>query len=326
VAALAALLAAGCGGAASTTATSRTPGASGHAKAAPNHSVPATALSYRPLYHLASAVQDPAAAALGGGRFVLMGGLTAADSSTANVVVGDRTAAQLRTSLPNAQHDAQAAALSGLVYLFGGGQFTQYGHILSYDAGQNAVTSAGQLPAPASDVAVAGDGSRAYIVGGYDGSHSLDTVLSWQPGGSPRTVARLPVALRYAAAAVAGGRLLVVGGSTPDGNASDAIFGVDLTSGQVTHLGRLPQPLTHAGAAVLGTTVYIVGGRGANTTSQSATVWAINPRTGAVRRDSQLPQPLSDAGVLALGNAIVVAGGRTQTGTQTAVGELAPTP
>jgi len=55
-------------------------------------------------------------------------------------------------------------------------------------------------------------------------------------------------------------------------------------------------------------------------------VYALDPRSGAVRRDSKLPEPVSDAGVLALGNAIVVAGGRTQTGTQTAVGELAPTP
>ena len=85
---------------------------------------PGVALTYRPLFDFAASVQDPASAALGPSRFVLLGGLTAADTSTDAVVVAGWHSSAVRASLPNAQHDAEAAALGGRVYAFGGGQFT----------------------------------------------------------------------------------------------------------------------------------------------------------------------------------------------------------
>ena len=281
-------------------------------------------LAYRRLYSLDAAVQDPASAALGGGRFVLLGGIDAADTSTANVVVADLRGALASASLPGAQHDAQAAALAGKVYVFGGGEFSQYDHILRYDPRVNSVSAAGALPGPASDVAVAGTGGAAYVVGGFDGTNWLDTIVAYRPGSAARVVARLPVALRYAAVTpTANGQVLIVGGSTPTG-ASDAIYRFDPASGTVRRIGRLAHPITHAGAAALGTTVYLVGGRGENLDSQTSSVLAIDPATGAVRHAGRLPEPLSDPGVVAVGGAIVVAGGRSLAGTQAAVGELLP--
>jgi N-acetylneuraminic acid mutarotase len=171
---------------------------------------------------------------------------------------------------------------------------------------------------------VAGNGVTAYVVGGFDGARSLASIVAWAPGHQPRVVAELPLALRYAAAALTDGQLIVAGGSTPDGQASDGIYGFDVVSGRVRRLGRLPQPLTHSAAAVLGGSVYLVGGRGAGDGSQTAAVLRVDPATGAVRRAATLPLPLSDAGVVAIGGAIVVAGGRTPAGTQAAVGELVP--
>ena len=162
-------------------------------------------LAYRPLFSLPAAVQDPAIAALPGGRFVLLGGIDAADTSTANVTVADLRGPQRSASLPNAQHDAQAAARSGQVYVFGGGQFSQYDHILRFDPASGSVTTAGSLPSAESDVAVTQLDGTAYIVGGFDGTNSLDTIVAWTPGGGARVVAHLPVALRYAAVASADG-------------------------------------------------------------------------------------------------------------------------
>jgi N-acetylneuraminic acid mutarotase len=227
-------------------------------------------------------------------------------------------------TLPNAQHDAQAARLGSKVYVFGGGQFSQYDHILAFDPSNDTVASVGTLPRAESDVAVAGNGVTAYVVGGFDGARSLASIVAWAPGHQPRVVAELPLALRYAAAALTDGQLIVAGGSTPDGQASDGIYGFDVVSGRVRRLGRLPQPLTHSAAAVLGGSVYLVGGRGAGDGSQTAAVLRVDPATGAVRRAATLPLPLSDAGVVAIGGAIVVAGGRTPAGTQAAVGELVP--
>ena len=254
----------------------------GHRAAVPSKATAAgVALTYRPLFDLAAPVQDPASAALGPSQFVLLGGLTAADTSTDAVTVAGLHSSAVRASLPNAQHDAQAATLGGRVYVFGGGQFTQYDHILTYDPHTNSIQTAGSLPRPASDVAVTGDGSTGYVIGGFDGINWLNPVLAVTPGDSPRILARLPVALRYAAAAAVGGYVLVAGGSTPTG-LSDAIYRINPTTGAVSILGHLPAGVTHAGTGVIGSTMYLVGGRGEIVTDRSADVWAIDRASPAV--------------------------------------------
>jgi N-acetylneuraminic acid mutarotase len=318
------VLALACAGCGSAGRTGTSHGTTRRALSAAHAAKPASLkLAYHPLFSLGAAVQDPASAALGDGRFALLGGITPAQTSTANIVVATARGPQASASLPGAQHDAQAAALGGAIYVFGGGEFTQYDHILRYDPGSNSVSAAGKLPTAESDVAVTAVGGTAYIVGGFDGNSALDTIVGWSPGAGAHVVAHLPVALRYAAVTAVGGRVLIIGGSTPNG-ASDAIYRFDPGSGLVHQIGRLPQPITHAGAAVLGSTVYLVGGRGDSTSARTAGVWAIDPLTGKVAPAGSLPQPLSDVGVLSLGNAIIVAGGHSADGTQAAVGELTP--
>ena len=218
----------------------------------------------------------------------------------------------LRTgTLPGPQHDAQAAALGGKVYVFGGGDTTELDHILRYDPASGAVSQVGTLPAPQSDVAVTAFGGTAYVVGGFDGINYLDTVVAWRPGSPPRVEAHLPVGLRYAAVAVADGGLLVIGGSTPVA-ASDAIYRFDLTTHQVRRIGTLPHPITHGNAATLGSSVYLIGGRGDDVTAQTSAVWAVNPVTGRVRAAGRLPQPTSDAMVATIGGRIIIAGGQSR--------------
>ena len=282
-------------------------------------------VGYRHLYDLSAPVQDPASAPLGARDFVLAGGLTGAGTSSDQVIVANDRDSAVKATLPNAQHDAQAATVGDHVYVFGGGQFSQYSHILAFNpASSNAVTTAGALPTAASDVAVAGDSRTAYVVGGFDGVNWLDTVLAYSPGAAVRVVARLPVALRYASAAVVDGELLIAGGSTETG-VSDVIYRVDRKSGSVSTLGHLPAGLTHAGAGVIGTTMYLVGGRRDLVTDRTADVLSIDPTTGKVHLAGILPQPLSDAAVVSLPGRLIVAGGATRAGTQASVGELVPT-
>jgi len=119
------------------------------------------------LHHAAGAVQI---ASLGAGRFVAMGGVTAAVTSTANVIVADSQGVIATTALPGAQHDAQAANLGGQVYVFGGGELTQYDHILRFDPATRSVTQVGNLPTAQSDVAVTRVGGTAYVVNSGDGT------------------------------------------------------------------------------------------------------------------------------------------------------------
>ncbi len=270
------LLVTGCGGAprANENHASQPVATSAHVPAHP----PAPArLVYQPLFSLPAPVQDPASAAIGGNRFVLLGGLTAADVSTADVIESSLRAPLRSSQLPGAQHDAQAATLGGRAYVFGGGQFQQYDHILGYDPLRGAVSPAGSLPRPASDVTAAAVGDTAYVVGGFDGTNWLDTIVAWRPGRPASVVGHLPVGLRYAAAASAGGELVIAGGTTPTG-VSDAVLRFDPKTGRVTRLARLPHPITHASAAALGGRVYVIGGRGAAVTPQFADVLAIDPQ------------------------------------------------
>jgi N-acetylneuraminic acid mutarotase len=318
----------GCGGGGGSRVASQ-PGTSStrHSSRTPkshHRPTPPVKLTYRRLFALDAPLRDPASAPLGGGRFVLLGGLDAADTSTAGIEIANLDGVTRNASLPIAQHDAQAAALGGSVYVFGGGSYSELDHIVSFDPANGTVAAAGSLPSAQSDVAVTQLGGRAYVVGGFDGTSWKNTILAWRPGSQVKVVAQLPVGLRYAAVAAAAGRLIIIGGSTPV-RASDAIYSFDPATGRVRRIGTLPRPITHGGAATLGSTVYLVGGRGDSLDAQTARVWAIDPLTGTVHVAGRLPQPLSDAGVLAVGRGIVVAGGMTPSGATVAdVGELMP--
>lgn len=285
---------------------------------------PAVRLTYRRLFSLGAPLRDPASAPLVPGRFVLLGGLDAADTSTAGIEIANVHGVTRNASLPIAQHDAQAATLGDSVYVFGGGSYSELDHIVSFDPANGAIGAAGSLPSAQSDVAVTQLGGRAYVVGGFDGTSWKNTILAWRPGSPAKLVGQLPEGLRYAAVAAAAGRLIIIGGSTP-ARASNAIYSFDPASARLQRIGTLPQPITHGGAATLGSTVYLVGGRGDALDAQTARVWAIDPRTGKVHAAGHLPQPLSDAGVVAVGRGIVVAGGLTRSGATVAdVGEFVP--
>jgi N-acetylneuraminic acid mutarotase len=282
-----------------------------------------TAVSATAIGSLPAAVEDAAIAPLADGRLALLGGINSSDTSTDSIVsLNGGTASQAGT-LPVPQHDAQAATLGSYTYVFGGGQFSSYQHILRYDPSSGAVTQVGDLPAPASDVAVVSIGNTAYIVGGYNGLAPLATIVAWSPGYAPRIVAQLPVGLRYAAVAVAGSRIVIAGG-TVAGGVSNAIYSFEPSSGQVTTLGRLPSPLTHASAAFIDGRVVVIGGRQQVSGGQTASILAINPSTGAVTTVGQLPQPLSDAAVALSGDRITVAGGDTGNGPESSILALTP--
>jgi N-acetylneuraminic acid mutarotase len=269
------------------------------------------------------ALQDAAAAPLQGQQFVLLGGLEAGEGSTAAVAVLDAGRVIARASLPEPQHDAQAARLGGMVYVFGGGQESSYNHILRFDPATTSVTQAGELPQATSDAAVAEVGETAYVIGGYNGQQALDTIVAWRPGGSAEVVAHLPSGLRYGAAAAASGGIVIAGG-TPGEGANSAILRFDPATRALQSIGQMPAPVEHASAFALGRYVYVVGGRGAAQGSQTADLIAIDSTSGHAVRIAQLPQPLSDAAVTESGGHVWVAGGSSTSGVAASILELEP--
>jgi YVTN family beta-propeller protein len=259
---------------------------------------------------LSAPIQDGAAVAVGH-KLLLIGGLSSADISTADVRAISAGRERTIGRVPAVFHDGAAVAIGRFAYEFGGGDgVRQLDQILRVDPSTGAVTRVGTLPAPSSDQAAAAIGGEAYVVGGYTGKAWLNTIVAWRPGKKARVVGRLPGPVRYAAVAAAAGRVVIAGGSLPDGTASRAVYVFDPATHAVRRLGSLPVPTTHAAAAALGNRVLLIGGRSAAPNTPTRQIVAIDPKQGRIRPAGRLPQPVSDAAAAALGRGVIVAGGR----------------
>ena len=311
---------------AGTTTTAPSPGAAATAVPAGR---PATAfprrLRARPVGVLNSPLQNAAGAAVGPARVVLAAGLTAADTSRADVIAITGARERVLGRLPAAVHDAAAVSIRGALYVFGGGDgVRQLDQILRVDPQSGASARVGSLPAPSSDQAGAAIGDTAYVVGGYDGSAWLDTIVAWSPGGRARVVGHLPRALRYAAVTAAGGRIIIAGGTTPDDRASGIVQVFDPATGRTRTIGHLPAPTTHAAAATLAGVAYVIGGRGNALGTPVARIVAVDPGSGRLAAAGSLPTPLSDLTAAGLPGRILLVGGRSTGGTVATITSLAP--
>jgi len=276
-------------------------------------------------WQLAAPISRESVVAAGPGMAVL-GGLTPSGTSvssvsTVNVLTGAVTPAG---SLATPVHDAAAAVIGSSTFVFGGGSPDTVATIQSYpnpSAGGTATgtgAAAGQLPQPRSDLAVApvttGTGHRgagAYIVGGYDGTTYLPSVLATTDGTRFTTVAALPVPVRYPAVVADAGRVYAFGGQIPAPGttvaATDDIQMIDPASHRAVVVGHLPQPLYGASAFVLGGTIYVAGGQvpGGVTLTQ---IDAFVPATGKVLNAGLLPQADAFAGYTTVQTAAGVIG------------------
>ncbi len=258
---------------------------------------------------LPAPLQDPSSAVVGG-KALLFGGLTAADTSTDQIVELDSTGGRIVGQLPSARHDTGAAAIGRYAYVFGGGDgISQLDQIVRFDPVTGSASVVGRLPAASSDSSAAVIGGTAYVVGGFTGTQWLDTIVAYRPGAGARVVARLPFAVRYAAVAAAGGQLVIAGGSLEDGSAGSAVF--EFTPGKPApvRIGTLPAGTTHATAAAIGSTVYVIGGREAAPGSATNRIVSVSIGSGKVAAAGALRSPRSDLASVALGGRIRVAGG-----------------
>ena len=276
---------------------------------------------------LAAPLQDAASAWLPGGA-LLLGGLSAADASISDIRIVRPSADRITGHLPETLHDTAAVHLGRAVYLFGGGTGagTQSDAIVRIPLSGDSAAGGGRLPSPSSDQAAAILGRTVYVVGGFTGARWLDTIVAWRPGTRARVVAHLPFGLRYAAVAAARGRLVIAGGSLPDGAASRAVLTYDPASARVARIGSLPAATTHAAAASLGGVAYVIGGRGPAPGSPTRRIVAVDVSTGRIRTAGRLASARSDLAAVAVGDRILLAGGRSATATADRLSVLVPEP
>jgi hypothetical protein len=315
-------------------------------------------------WHLPAPVSREIVVKGAGNRLIVLGGLTG-DRSVTAVFAAHPVAGTLTRigALRGPLHDAAGAVLGGRVLVFGGGavatvagvqQFTPPGGHARTPAATTAMV-AGWLPAPRSDAVAVTVGSTAYVVGGYDGAHPDATVLATSNGRSFRTVASLPVPVRYPAAAALGGRIFVFGGQAITGQQAGrpvaAIQLVDPARHTATVIGHLPEPLAGAAAVTVGQHLYVAGGEspvrqrrrpGMGTTqytrlraaaaapspatSTVSTIWAFDPGTRRLLVAGHLQVPVSHAGVTVAGSTAWIVGGESDGAQLAAVQMLRPDP
>jgi hypothetical protein len=242
-----------------------------------------------------------------GGSLLIIGGLNQRSVTTTavtrlNTVTGRATPTG---RLAAASHDAAGAVLGGRPFLFGGGTETSLAAVQSLH-GRGTATVAGRLPGPRSDLSAVTLGGTAYLIGGYDGAAYATAVLATSNGTAFRTVARLPVPVRYAAVAGAGRQIYVFGGQTQAGP-SRVIQRISPGTGRAAVVGRLPAPLTGAAAFTLGGRIFIAGGQGAS--GATAAVLAYDPARHAAAPVGTLPVPVSNAAAAVAGGTAFVVGG-----------------
>jgi outer membrane protein assembly factor BamB len=261
---------------------------------------------------LPAPISGETAVILPGGTLII-GGLDASEASVSGVFRLDQTA-KLRPagSLSGPLHDAAATTLGDKVLVLGGGTETSTDTVqalpVSAAAGGSATAAVvGHLPAARSDLSAVTIGSKAYVLGGYDGTTPDPAVLATADGSSFEQVAELKVPARYIATAAIGDRIFAFGGETANGSATDAIQEIDPAKGTARVIGHLPQAVSHAAAVVLGGRIYVLGGEENGTATDR--VWRFDPATGKVAAAPSLPLAVSGGAAVSAGRSAYLLGG-----------------
>jgi outer membrane protein assembly factor BamB len=252
---------------------------------------------------------------------LILGGLDSGEASVSGVFALDAGSGQLHPagSLTGPLHDAAAAVLGDRVLVFGGGTEASTDEVQALPApGGKATPGAtaspvGHLPTVRSDLSAVTVGSRAYVLGGYDGTAPIDSVLSTEDGRGFSQVATLPVPARYMATAAIGGEIYAFGGETASGGTSDAIREVDPRAGTARVIGHMAQPLSHAGALVLGGSIYILGGEAGGDVSDR--IWRFEPASRKLLPAGHLPSPAAGGAATTVGSTGYLIGGKSSNGT-----------
>jgi hypothetical protein len=263
----------------------------------------ATTSSLRLPQPLHGATAAPTSAGL-----LVIGGADRSDVSTDQVLSLEPRSGRARPagSLTAALHDAAAAAIGGRTLVFGGGAAT------TFDTSQELVPGGvarqiGHLPTGASDLSAVSAAGAVYVLGGYDGTAPLATVLRTGDGRNFTRAGNLATAVRYTAVAVLGPRIYAFGGELANGSDTDLIQEFDTQTRRASVIGHLPEGVSHASALVLGGTIFLAGGRRSGSASDQ--ILRFEPSQARVLRAGRLPAPIYDAASGTLDGVGYLAGG-----------------
>ena len=224
----------------------------------------------RPLHH---------AAAVGyRGELVVIGGWEPEGSnllaSTSRQVLALRDGRWVR--LPSLRHPraaGAAAVVDDRIVVVGGQADNALVPVTEIFDGER-WRDAAPLPTPREHLAAASDGRFVYAVGGRKRSSDQNTAVLERYDAKADSWTKLrsmPVATGSMGAAIAGGRLVVVGGEGPS-QVIKNVQSYDIAADRWSQLGAMRTPRHGLGVAAFGTTLYAVDGARATGHTQSTNV------------------------------------------------------
>jgi len=165
-------------------------------------------------------------------------------------------------------------------------------------------------------VALAAAVAAALVAGGCSGDGDEGPAPAPSPSGSGvaggrwTSRAAAPVERTEVGAAALGGRIWVLGGFTPSGEASSDVVVYDPAADAWTTGPALPQALHHTAAAGDGTRLWVAGGYTARRLAEpTAAVRSLDPATGRWQEGPPLPSPRAAGGLAWDGRRLVYGGG-----------------
>lgn len=273
---------------------------------APNASVALRLVAAPATWQLASPLSRAVAFSDSGG-LIIAGGLDAGQNTTSTVNrIDARTGVATSVgSLTVPAHDAAGGVIGTRRFVFGGGA-QHVSDVVQALEPNGPSTVVGHLPQPRADLAAATIGSTVYLVGGYDGTNATRDVLATSDGVQFRTIAQLPVGVRYPAVVALGDNVYVFGGEL-GGTESSAVQQIDVRTGTARVVTQLPSPRTEASATALGGAIYIAGGLAGG--AASSDILRFDPQTARFSVDGQLPAPVADSAVVTVAGDTYLVGG-----------------
>jgi hypothetical protein len=240
-----------------------------------------------------------------GASILLAGGLTSA--GTTGSILEITIASGEVTPIGELQapvHDAGGALIAGAPAVVGGGHTAPGAAVQGIRDGT--VTLLGELPHARADLSVVDLDAMTYVVGGGTTTRRDPAVLGTSDGATFVVVARLPVPVRYAAVAVVGRSIIVVGGTDGSSDRTE-IQSIDPVSGSARVIGHLPAGLSHAAALVIERRLLILGGRSRGHPTDQ--VLEIDPNAGTATAVGHLPRAASDVAAVVIDGVGYLIGG-----------------
>lgn len=165
--------------------------------------------------------------------------------------------------MPTTRSDLSVAMVGTTTYVLGGYDGTGVPTSVLAQSGSGGLKPAGHLVEGVRYAASAVVGTSIYLFGGEVSGAELGVVQRYDTVSHTTTVvARLPVPLGHASAAVLGGRILLMGGRIQPDVGTRAMWWFDATTHRFSRAGELPSPITDAAVAMSadGLTAWLLGG------------------------------------------------------------------